>query len=80
MKEVAGVMAEECAAHPEIRDAVADAVGHLVDLSAVDGIPRQHMTDALAARFDDAEVLSAVDSWIAAFRDTAAAHALSRPR
>ncbi|ACZ31890.1 hypothetical protein Xcel_2877 [Xylanimonas cellulosilytica DSM 15894] len=78
--QVAEVMVEQCAAHPEIRDAVASAAGYLVDLYADEGIPRQHMTDALAARFDDAEVLSAVDSWISVFRDTAASHGLSHPR
>lgn len=77
--EVAATMAEHCDAHPEIRAVVAIAAARLLDMyGSADAIPRQHMTDALAARFDDAEVLDAVDGWLEAFADAAGASGLHR--
>jgi hypothetical protein len=67
--DVAAAMTKRCEAHPEIREAVATAAVRLVEMYRADGgAPRQQMADALAARFDDAEVWDAADEWLRAFQ------------
>ncbi len=58
--------------HPEIREAVVIGASSLVELYAQpDSITRYHAADALAARFDEATVHTAIETWLSGFQDQA---------
>jgi hypothetical protein len=70
---VAEVMASQSAEHPEIAAVVSDAAKWLVEMySDPSGVLRRHAADALAGRFDEAQVGEAIETWLARFRDAAA--------
>lgn len=66
--DVADTLATNIEDHPEIEQAVSDGAQYLIErYQPEDSIVRFHAADALAARFDEATVHEAVNTWITAF-------------
>jgi hypothetical protein len=69
--EIMQVMRKNIKTHPEIAETVDLASRWLIELygdASVPSVTRQQAADSLAARFDEAEVFSAIDSWLLGFQ------------
>lgn len=72
-QDVAEAMTSLSSQHPEITPMVAKAAAWLIEMYAnPTSILRRHASDALADRFDEAQVIAAMDAWPAAFREITA--------
>ena len=69
-EDVAEAMVSLSAQHSEIAQVVAKAAAWLVEMYADQvSILRRHASDALADRFDEPQVVAAMDAWLTTFRE-----------
>ena len=72
--DMAHVMATQSTDHPEIAQTVGDAAKWLTEMYGdPTGLLRRHAVNALADRFETAQVAQAIDDWLTGFTEAARA-------